>query len=127
MRFIRLLGAVVVFYGLSYLFYGQLQLFALMRQPTSNSLTRYIIMLNMTIGLITFIIGIGLLMVKTWARIGWLAVSAVLLVEHLLILLFFYLIDANLVQQVINVFLISMLVIISWPKLNDAQIKQYFT
>ena len=126
MKFIRLLGAVVIFYGLSYLLYGVLQAIAFMRQPAGRRPMTAIVLLNLVIGVSTLIIGMGLLMAKVWARVAWPPIAVVLVALHVFLLLFFYLIEAPLTQQFINVFLITFLVVISWSKLTDDSVKASF-
>ena len=122
MRFIRLLGAVVIFYGLSYIVYGLRQFFGMVNYHADT----YIIELNLSIGVITFVTGIGLILAKEWARIAWLAAATVLLAEHLFFLGVTLMDDLNPTLQIFNVILITLLFLIAWSKLTRSSVKQYF-
>jgi hypothetical protein len=122
MRFIRLLGAVVVFYGLSYIVYGLRQFFGMVDYHADT----YIIELNLSIGVITFVTGIGLILAKEWARIAWLAAATVLLAQHIYFLGVTFMDDLDPTVQILNVILITLLFFIGWSKLTTASVKQYF-
>ena len=128
MRFIRLLGAVVVFYGLSYFLHALMQILSLMRYRVLNPipLHRLIIGLNLTIGIVTLVIGVGLLLARKWARTTWLVTVIILALLHNLILLITYLVGQDLTQQLLNVLLIFFLAVLSWAKLGDEAGKVYF-
>jgi hypothetical protein len=129
MRFIRLLGAVVIFYGLSYFLHALLQILSLMRYGVFKPLPLHqiIIRLNLTIGIAALVNGFGLLLAQNWSRITWLATVTILVLLHNLILLITYLAGQNLTQQLLNVLLIFFLAVISWAKLGDADGKKYFS
>ena len=122
MRFIRLLAAVVILYGMSYMMYASMQLFGMVNYRASM----YLIELNLSIGVITFVIGIGLLLAKEWARFAWLAAATVLLAEHIFFLTLFYATGSIPTLQVLNVVLILLLCLISWSKLTRSAVKQHF-
>ena len=126
MRFIRLLGAVVIFYGLSYLLHALGQLFALIRFGSSNVLLRPVMILNIIIGTVTTINGFGLLLAQKWSRPTWLFTVTVLVVIHDLILLMWYLTGQSLTGQILNVALTFFLAVISWAKLSDESAKKHF-
>jgi hypothetical protein len=127
MRFIRLLGAVVVFYGLSYFFHALLQILSVMPFKTVNWLAVLIITINLTIGIVSLINGVGLLLAQKWARISWLVSVTLLVLFHNLILLITFAVGQDLTQQLLNVFLIFFLAVISWAKLGDAAGKVHFS
>src|ERR1044072_8015463 len=110
MRFIRLLGAFVILYGLSYIVYGLRQRFGVVNYRADM----YIIELNLSIGVIAFVIGIGLLLAKEWARIACLAAVTVLLAEHLFFLAVSFMGGLNSTLQILNVILITLLFLIAW-------------
>jgi hypothetical protein len=122
MRFIQLLGAVVIVYGLSYIMYGLQQLFGMVGYRADM----YVIELNLSIGVITFVIGIGLILAKEWARIACLAAVTVLLAEHLFFLAVTFMGALNPTMQILNVIIITLLFLIAWSKLTRSSIKQYF-
>ena len=122
MRFIRLLGALVIFYGLSYLMYGLRQHFGLVGYQASN----YIITLNLNIGAVTVAIGIGLVLAKEWARIAWLSSVTLLLSMHVFFLAVSYLGGLDFTLQTMNVVLIVLLFLISWSKLTRSNVKPLF-
>ena len=126
MRFIRLLGAVVIFYGMSYLVHALGQLFALIRFGSSNVLLRPIMILNIIIGTVTTINGFGLLLAQKWSRATWLLTVTVLVVIHDLILTMWYLTGQSLTGQILNVALTFFLAVISWSKLSDESAKKHF-
>jgi hypothetical protein len=126
MRFIRLLGAVVIFYGLSYLLHALMQTISILPYPPFRTSHIGLIGINLSIGLVTIINGVGLLLVRKWARFAWLVVVTLLLLFHDAVLLITYMVGANLTQQLLNVALIFFLAVISWSKLPDASAKQYF-
>ena len=122
MRFIRLLGAAVIFYGLSYIMYGLRQIFGLVDYRASM----YVIELNLSIGVITFVIGIGLVLAKEWARVACLAAVTVLLAEHLFFLAATFMGGSNPTMQILNVIVIILLFLIAWSKLTRSAVKQHF-
>ena len=122
MRFVRLLGITVIVYGFSYVMYGTMQLFGMVNYHAGLSL----ILLNACIGLISLVIGIGLLLAQDWARVSWLAVVTMLFTEHVfLTTLFFFTGDIPTLQQ-LNMFLISLLFLITWSNLTRSHVKQHF-
>ena len=126
MRFIRLLGAVVIFYGLSYLVHALGQIFMVMRFGSSGLLVRPIIILNLIIGTVTTFNGFGLLLAQKWARVPWLVTVTVLVLIHNLILLMWYLTGQSLTGQILNVLLTFFLAVLSWAKLSDESTKKLF-
>jgi hypothetical protein len=122
MRLIQLLGAVVIVYGLSYIMYGLQQLFGM----EGYRADMYVIELNLSIGVITFVIGIGLILAKEWARIACLAAVTVLLAEHLFFLAVTFMGGMNPTMQILNVIIITLLFLIAWSKLTRSAVKQYF-
>jgi hypothetical protein len=126
MRFIRLLGAVVVLYGLSYFLHALLQILSIIPSRAFRPLALIIIGINLTIGVLALVNGIGLLLAQKWSRISWLVTVTVLVLFHNLILLLTYLLGQDLTQQILNVLLIFFLAVITWAKLGDSAGKQYF-
>lgn len=126
MRFIRLLGALVIFYGLSYLLHALMQSISVLPYPPLRTTHVILIGINLTIGIVTIINGVGLLLTRKWARIAWLVVVTLLLLFHDFVLLVTYMAGANLTQQLLNVALIFFLAVISWSKLPESSAKQYF-
>ena len=122
MRFIRLLGAVVIVYGLSYIMYGLQQRLGMVGYRAST----YVIELNLSIGVATLVIGIGLILAKEWARIACLAAVTVLLAEHLLFLAVTFMSGMNPTMQIVNVIIITLLFLVAWSKLTRSSVKQYF-
>ena len=126
MRTIRLLGAVVILYGLSYLFHALLQILGSILSWSASSLHVHVIGLNLCIGTITTIIGIGLILARKWARIAWLVAVTVLVLEHCVILLLWYVRGQDLTGQVLNVLITTCLALISWAKLTNESTKKHF-
>ena len=126
MRLIRLLGAVVIFYGFSYLFHALLQILGSILSASASTLHVHIIGLNLCIGIAATAIGIGLLLLRKWARIAWLVAVSILVVEHCLILFLWYVRGQDLTGQVLNVALTSFLAVISWAKLTDERTRKHF-
>ena len=126
MRLIRLLGAVVILYGLSYLFHALLQILGSILSWYASSLHVHVIGLNLCIGTVTTVIGIGLLLLQKWARIAWLVTVTLLVLEHCLVLFLWYVDGQNLSGQIMNVALTSFLALISWVKLTDDRTKRHF-
>ena len=126
MRFVRLLAVVIILDGLSYLQYGLLQLYSAIRYLGEVEIDWYIIVTNFNIGLVTFIIGVGLLIAQEWARKLWLSCSIVLLGIHVFLLLMYYVNGQRATQQVLNVILTFILLLISWTKLTRPNVKQLF-
>jgi len=123
MRFIRVLGAIVSFYGLTYIVYGLRQFFGMVDYRAST----YIIELSLSIGAITFVIGIGLILAKEWARNAWLVAATVLLAQHIYFLGMALVDGFNPTEQILNVILITSLFLIAWSKLTTSSVKQYFS
>jgi len=126
MRFVRLLGAVVVFYGLSYFFHALLQILSTLRFGGPEVLHLFIIGINLAIGAATLIIGIGLLRAQKWSRVVWLVTVTLLVLFHNFVLLVTFWVGQDLTQQLLNIFLIFFLAVISWAKLGDDDSKKYF-
>lgn len=122
MRFIKLLGLVVILYGLSYLLQAG-------RQIVSGSfdIVRVLVIgLNLTIGFVTLVNGIGLFRIRPWSRIAWLVTVIALVLEHALILLLWYLFGLELTLPVLLLLLVFFLAVLSWVKLSDESIKKHF-
>lgn len=117
-----MLGALMLIYGFSYLLYGVKQSLGLVGYNAGS----YVIQLNLSIGVITFVIGIGLLLRKEWARIAQLAAVTVLLTEHIFFLAISFMSGMNLTLQMLNVILILLLFFISWSKLTKPDVVQHF-
>lgn len=126
MRFIRLLGVVVIFYGLSYLLHALGQIAAAIGFGNFNRPHLLFIGINVSIGVVTLVNGVGLLLSQKWSRIAWLVTVTVLVLVHDLILLLTYLGGQNLTQQLLNVLLTFFLAVISWAKLTDSSTKKHF-
>lgn len=126
MRFIRLLGAVVTFYGLSYFLHALLQILSLMRYGIPLPVHPIVIDINVTIGIVALVNGLGLLLVQKWSRVAWLISVTALVLFHNLVLLLTYLSGGNLTQQILNVILTFFLAVITWAKLGDDAAKKYF-
>jgi len=127
MRLIRLLGVVVIFYGFSYLFYGLLQALSSILSWYASSMHVHVIGLNLCIGTITTVIGIGLLLLRKWARIALLVTVTLLVLEHSLILFLWYVRGGqNLTAQAFNVTATSLLALSSWVMLTNERTKKYF-
>lgn len=127
MRFIRLLGSLVVFYGLSYLAHAVLQILSLGISRTFRLVAIAIIVLNLVIGIVTVVNGVGLLLSQRWARLSWLVTVTVLVLVHDLILLLWYLSGQPLTGQILNIALTFFMAVISWAKLGDDSAKKYFS
>lgn len=65
---------------------GLEQLIVLLFYEGALGSSAFIIIINLTIGVMTLLIGLGLLRAKEWARLAWLAAAGVLLVIHCLFL-----------------------------------------
>lgn len=126
MRFVRLLGAVVVFYGLSYFFHALLQILSTMRFGGPEVLHLVIIGINLAIGVVTLVNGIGLLLTQKWSRVSWLVTVILLVLFHNFVLLITYWLGQDLTNQLLNVGLTFFLAVISWAKLGDEEGKKYF-
>ena len=122
MRFVRLLAALLIVYGISYLLYGLRQHFGLVGYDAD----RYIITLNLNIGIITLWIGVGLFRAKEWARVACLTAVTLLLTMHIFFLALSYLTGLDPTLQTLNVILIILLFLISWSKLTRSTVKQLF-
>jgi hypothetical protein len=127
MRLIRLLGAVVLLYGLSYLFHALLQILGSILNASASLFHVHVIGLNLCIGTVATIIGIGLLLARNWARIAWLVAVTILVLEHCVILFLWYLRGQDLTGQLMNVALTSCLALISWSKLTDKSTRKHFS
>jgi hypothetical protein len=125
MRLIRLLGAVVILYGFSYLFHALLQILGSILSWYASSLHVHVIGLNLCIGTAATVIGVGLLLLKKWARIAWLVTVTLLVLEHCLVLLLWYVDGQDLTGQILNVALTSFLAVISWAKLTEERTKKH--
>jgi hypothetical protein len=126
MRIIKLLGAVVILYGLSYLFHALLQILGSILTKSAPMLHVHVIGLNLCIGMASTVIGVGLLLSRDWARIAWLVTVTLLVLEHCLILFLWYVRGSDVTGQFLNVALTSFLAVISWGKLTKASTKKHF-
>jgi hypothetical protein len=126
MRLIRLLGVVVIFYGLSYLFHALLQILGSILSGSASSLHVHVIGLNLCIGTAATVIGIGLLLLRKWARIAWLVTVTLLVLDHCLVLVLWYVRGADITGQILNVALTSFIALISWYKLTQESTKKHF-
>ena len=126
MRFVRLLGAVVVFYGLSYFFHALLQILSTMRFGGPEALHLIIIGINLAIGVAALANGVGLLLRQKWSRVSWLVTVILLVLFHNFVLLVTYWLGQDLTNQLLNVGLTFFLAVISWAKLGDEEGKKYF-
>ena len=124
MRFVRILGAAIIIYGLSYLRYAVTQLYLFFTEPPSPTLWRYLL-LNLNIGMVTFVLGIGLILAKEWARITWLMSSIVLLAIACVVL--FLGGRTNVTLPILNFIVIFLLFLVSWVKLTRPSVRELFT
>ena len=125
MRLIRMMGALIIFYGLSYLVQGLAQLLSFLRYDDHGALVKYIF-INLVIAFSTMTIGVGLMLVKVWARMAWLIGVSVLLMIHVFFLLLFVVQGSRLNQQMVNVGLIIPLALISWACLTKSSSRAHF-
>ena len=125
MRLIRMMGALIIFYGLSYLVQGLAQLASFLRYDDRGALVKYIF-INLVIAFSTMTIGVGLMLVKEWARMAWLIGVSVLLMIHVFFLLLFVVQGSRLNQQMVNVGLIIPLALISWACLTKSSSRTHF-
>lgn len=123
MRFVRLLGVTIMIYGLSYLRHAVTQMF-LFFTNSPNAEVRYIL-LNLNVGMVTFVLGIGVLLIKEWARTTWLMCTIALLALHTVVL--FLPLGSNIVMPILNFVLIVLLFLVSWWKLTRPEIKELFS
>ena|ERR1041385_1551530 len=127
MRLIKLLGVVVIFYGFSYLLYGLLQILGSILSWYASAMHVHVIGLNLCIGTITTVIGIGLLLLRKWARIALLVTVTLLVFEHSLVLFLWYVRGGqNLTAQAFNVTATSLLALSSWVMLTNERTKKHF-
>lgn len=127
MRLIRLLGAVIILYGFTYLFHALRQILGSILSWYASSLHVHVIGLNLCIGTVTTVIGVGLLLLRKWARVAWLVTVTLLVLVHCLVLFLWYVRGGqDLNSQVFNVALTSFLAVISWVKLTDKRTKKHF-
>ena len=99
------------------------QLYLFFIEGQSTELTNYIL-LNLNIGMVTFILGIGLLLAKEWARITWLMNTIVLVAIHTSVL--FLPRGSNFTMPILNFVLILLLFLVSWLKLTQEPVKELF-
>ena len=127
MRLIRLLGVVVIFYGFSYLLYGLLQILGSILSWYASAMHVHVIGLNLCIGTTTTVIGIGLLLLRKWARIALLVTVTLLVFEHSLVLFLWYVRGGqNLTAQAFNVTATILLALSSWVMLTNERTKKHF-
>jgi hypothetical protein len=125
MRFVRLLAVVIIVYGLSYVQYGSRQFLAALEQTPTEGVW-YSIATNFNIGIVVVVIGIGLLLMKEWARTLWLMSSIALFAVHIALFFLGYATGYLPTLQVLNVLMIVFLLLLSWAKLNRPEIKELF-
>jgi len=125
MRFVRLLAVVIIVYGLSYVQYGARQFLATLGQRPAEGVW-YAIATNLNIGIVTLVIGIGLLLLKEWARTLWLMCSLALFAIHVALFFVSYTLGDVPLLQVLNVVMIVFLGLLSWTKLTRPEIKELF-
>ena len=123
MRFVRLLGVTIMIYGLSYLRHAVTQIFLLFTHAPISE-TRYML-LNLNVGIVTFVLGIGVLLAKKWARTTWLVCSIALLALHTVVLALPR--GSNVVMPILNFVLIVLLFLVSWWKLTRPEVKELFS
>lgn len=124
MRFVRLLGVAIIVYGLSYLRHAATQLYYLFFSDLPDpELPRYFL-LNLNVGMVTFVLGIGVLLAKEWARITWLMCSIALLALHIVVL--FLPRGRNFIMPILNLVVIVLLSLVSWLKLTRPSVKELF-
>lgn len=109
-------------YGSSYVMYALMQYFGYVPYTAEQ----HVIELNVNIGLFTFVIGIGLVLTKEWARVACLSAVTLLLSIHIFLLGLSYLTGTDPTMQVMNVILIVLLFLVSWSKLTKPGVKQLF-
>ena len=125
MRFVRLLGVVIMFYGVSFLQFGAVQFYeAIYYRPVR--VNWYIIASNVNIGLVIAVTGIGLIFAKEWARIFWLMSTIALIALEIYLLVMTIVDEARPGLQLLNVILLLLLSVISWVKLTRPEVKELF-
>ena len=127
MRLIRLLGVVVIFYGFSYLFQALLQILGSILSWHASSIHVHVIGLNLCIGTAATVIGIGLLLLRKWARIAWLVTVTLLVLNHCLVLFLWYVRGGqDLTSQGFNVAATIILALVSWAMLTNERTTKHF-
>lgn len=114
----------IIVYGFSFMRYAGKQLFSIFTEGPDAVLFRYML-LNLNIGLVTFILGVGLLFAKEWARIAWLMCAIALVVLHTVAL--FLASESNRTLPFLNLVVIVLLFLISWVKLTRPSVKELFS
>jgi len=128
MKNIRLLGIVVLLYGLTYLLQALTQVLGSISFGAASAMHVHVIGLNLCIGSVSTILGIGLLLIQKWARIGWLGIVILLVLEHSLVLFLWYMRGGqNLTAQAFNVVLTTCLALISWGVLTKGSTNKHFS
>jgi hypothetical protein len=89
-----------------------------------NAEVRYIL-LNLNVGMVTFVLGIGVLLAKEWARTTWLMCTIALLALHTVVLTLSR--GSNVVMPILNFILIVLLFLVSWWKLTREPVKELFS
>ena len=124
MRFVRLLGVAIIIYGLIHMRHAVTQLYYLFfADPPRPELWRYFL-LNLNVGMVTFVLGIGVLLAKEWARITWLMCSIALLALNTVVLVFP---PPNIAEPILNFIVILVFFLISWLKLTRPPVKELFS
>ena len=118
---------VVILYGFTYFFHALLQILGSILSWYASSLHVHVIGLNLCIGTVTIVIGIGLLLLRNWARIACLVTVTLLVLLHCLILFLWYVRGGqNLTAQAFNVTATTFLALISWVTLTADRRKKFF-
>ena len=127
MKIIRLLGVVVILYGLTYLFHAVRQILGSLDRGSASMFHVHVIGLNLCIGTVATIIGIGLVLARKWARIAWLITVTLLVLNHCFVLFLWCVRGGqDLATQLFNVVLTSCIALISWAKLTKESTKKHF-
>ena len=127
MKNIRLLGVVVLLYGLTYLLQALSQILGSVSFGSASAMHVHVIGLNLCVGSVSTILGIGLLFIQMWARIAWLGGVSLLVLEHCLVLYLWYMRGQNLTGQAFNVVLTTCIALFSWALLTSEATKKHFS
>ncbi len=125
MKNIRLLGVVVLLYGLTYLLQALTQILGSIHSGSAPAMRVHIIGLNLFIGSVSTILGIGLVFIQKWARIAWLGIVILLVLEHCLVLFLWYMRGQDLTGQAFNVALTICLALFSWALLTKRSTRHF--
>jgi hypothetical protein len=122
MKFVRLLSVAILIYGFSYLRYAGMQMYLSFTEAPDPS-PRFTIA-NLTISTVMFMLGIGLLRTKEWARISWLMSLIPFLAVFMVDLLLSR--QSNFPMPILNLVLMVLLSVVSFWKLTRPEIKELF-